>query len=311
MSKRIAVLLGGNSNERDVSLVSGRACAESLLKIGHDVYTLDPIMGFVEFINRLSEIKPDVVFNALHGTHGEDGKVQGSLDLMGVPYTHSGVLASALAMNKPVAKMVFSVNGLTCPEGQVFGREELASRVALLSGSFVMKPPADGSSVGVKIIHTPEQFHEVLKNWCFGESVLVERYIPGREITVAVRGEAPQTEALGALEIIPATDFYDYGAKYTANGSRHIEFNRKIDTRYDDLIKMAVRAHDALGCRGITRADFRYDDTRPGCEQFYLLEVNTQPGMTPTSLVPEIAGACGISFDNLVQWMVDHARADR
>jgi D-alanine-D-alanine ligase len=305
VSKRIAVLMGGRSAEREVSLVSGAACAEGLRQKGYEVMLID-VGTDVDDLLRALEPRPDVVFNALHGRFGEDGRIQGLLDLLGVPYTHSGVLASALAMDKPLAKQVFAAVGLRSPEGKVLGVDALLKSDPF-PRPYVAKPAAEGSSVGVRIVRPGDNLPPLgSEHWPFGSGVLVERYIPGRELTVAVMGE----RALGVTELRPRTGFYDYEAKYTAGKTDHL-IPAPLPARVTEAAKhMALAAHGALGCRGVTRSDFRYDDRQPGLEGLYLLEVNTQPGMTPLSLVPEQAAYCGIPFADLVAWMVEHAQCD-
>lgn len=304
MTKRIAVLLGGLSPERDVSLVSGAACAKGLREKGYDVVEID---AGRDLYRQLEEAAPDIVFNALHGEWGEDGLVQGVLEHFGKPYTHSGVLASALAMDKQKAKDVLRAAGIPCPEGFIANRFEAAKSHAM-KPPYVAKPNAQGSSVGVHIVleganRPPAELGSTA--WALGEEVLIERYIPGRELTVAVM----EDRALCVTEIVPKTTFYDYDAKYAAGGSDHIlpaPVPEEIAERACDL---ALKAHKALGCRGLTRSDFRYDSTSE--EPLWLLEINTQPGMTPTSLAPEQAQYCGIAFSDLVQWMAENASCRR
>ena len=305
MSKRVALLMGGRSAEREVSLVSGKACALGLRQRGYDVEVIDVRDDLGALLAALDP-KPDVVFNALHGRYGEDGRVQGLLDLLGLPYTHSGVLASALAMDKPLAKQVFGAVGLRCPEGKVMSIDQLAKGDPM-PRPFVVKPPAEGSSVGVRIVREGDNLPPLgSSNWQFGGEVLVEPYIPGRELTVAVMGG----EALAVTELRPRTGFYDYEAKYTEGKTEHI-VPAQIPHAVGEAAKnMAVTAHAALGCRGVSRCDFRYDDSRKGLDGLYLLEINTQPGMTPLSLVPEQAAHRGIEFPDLVAWMVEHAQCD-
>jgi len=295
MSKHVAVLLGGWSAERDVSLVSGAACADALRKLGYQVTTIDMKHDIAKV---LAEVKPDVVFNALHGRVGEDGSIQGLLDIMEIPYTHSGVLASAVAMDKPMAKQVFAAAGLRVPHGK------LASRSELIAGDpiprpYVVKPSNEGSSVGVKLVFEKDNFFFTEDNWLYGEQVLVEEYIPGREITVAVLNDKP----LGVTEITTQSGFYDYDNKYTEGGSTHICPAPLGKAEYDAVMHMALVAHRALGCRGLSRSDFRYNG-----KAFYILELNTQPGMTPLSLSPEIAAYAGIGFGELVDALVKEAR---
>jgi D-alanine-D-alanine ligase len=305
MSRRVAVLMGGWSSEREVSLSSGRGCAAALGRLGYDVTTIDVSHDAAALVKALTP-KPDVVFNALHGRFGEDGRIQGLLDLLALPYTHSGVLASALAMDKPLAKQVFAAVGLRCPEGRIVTVDALLKSDPY-PRPYVAKPAAEGSSVGVRIVRNGDNLPPLgSDNWPFGSEVLVERYIPGRELTVAVMGG----EALAVTELRPHRGFYDYEAKYTAGKTEHL-IPAPVSHRVAEAAKsMAVAAHGALGCRSVTRCDFRYDDGQPGLDGLYLLEINTQPGMTPLSLVPEQAAYRGISFPDLVGWMVENARCD-
>ncbi len=304
--KRVAVLMGGWSAEREISLVSGRECARALAGLGYAVSSIDVTHDLPALVAALTP-SPDVVFNALHGRGGEDGTIQGVLELMGIPYTHSGVLASALAMDKAAAKRVFACCDLPLAESVVIGRAELAAGDAM-ARPYVVKPINEGSSVGVRIVHEGDnEWAREAKDWPHGDRVMVERYVPGREITVAVMGE----RALGALEIRPAHGaFYDYAAKYAPGGSVHVMPAPVHPHAYDAALAIALAAHRALGCRGVSRADLRYDDTDGEPGRMVLLEVNTQPGMTPTSLVPEIALHAGISFAELVRWMVENAACD-
>lgn len=301
---RIAVLMGGWSSERDVSLVSGRECAKALTARGHDVYTVDVTRDLAALAAALSP-RPDAVFNALHGRGGEDGTVQGVLELLRIPYTHSGVLASAVAMDKPTAKAVFAAAGLPLVEGAVVTRAALAVADPM-APPFVVKPTNEGSSVGVRIVRPNDNsWREEAPHWAF-EAALVERFIPGREITVAVMGE----RVLGVCEIRPRGTFYDYTAKYAAGGSDHLVPAPIHPRAYEEALDIGLRAHQALGCRGVSRSDLRYDDTAGEPGRLYLLETNTQPGMTPTSLVPDLARHVGIDFESLVEWMVENAACD-
>jgi len=305
MSRRVAVLMGGWSSEREVSLVSGRDCGAALRSAGYDVRTVDVTRDLNALLAALTP-PPDVVFNALHGTGGEDGTIQGVLEFLRIPYTHSGVLASAAAMHKPTAKAVFAAAGLPLAEGRVVSRRELAAGDIFVR-PFVVKPAAEGSSVGVRIVRPNDNsWAEEARNWAHEEN-LVERFIPGRELTVAVMGE----RALGVLEIRPNNaTWYDYEAKYAPGGSTHLMPAPIHPRAYAEALDISVRAHRALGCRGVSRADLRYDDTAGEPGRMVLLEVNTQPGMTPTSLVPDIAKHAGIGFAELVRWMVENARCD-
>ena len=301
--KHVAVLKGGWSAEREVSLVSGAACAKALREVGYQVTEIDMKSDIAEVLER---VKPDVVFNALHGRFGEDGCVQGLLELMGIPYTHSGVLASSVAMDKPMAKRIFEAAGLRCPKGIIVSREQMMKGDPM-KRPYVAKPANEGSSVGVKLVFEGDNFFFTPDNWELGDSVLVEEYIPGREITVAVLNDKP----LGVTEIRPKAGFYDYANKYTDGKTEHLCPAPLPAEKLEEVKELALTAHRALGCRGLSRSDFRYDDTkgepRAG-DGFYILEINTQPGMTPLSLSPEIAAHAGISFNNLVRMLVEDAR---
>jgi D-alanine-D-alanine ligase len=301
--KHVAVLMGGWSAEREVSMDSGLACAEALKATGYQVSTVDVGRNIGEV---LAELKPDVCFNALHGRYGEDGYIQGLLEIMGIPYTHSGVLASALAMDKPVAKHLFAEAGMQCADGKIMTRKEIENG-ATYPKPFVVKPLNEGSSVGVTIVLEGDNMALSDLPWTFGEKVLVETFIPGREIHVAVMGDA----ALGAVEIRPKGRFYDYEAKYTSGKADHLMPAPLSKEDYEESLRLALLAHQTLGCRGVSRSDFRFDDTGDGPGQFYILETNTQPGMTSLSLVPEIAGHSGIGFEELVRWIVEDASCDR
>ncbi len=306
MDKHVAVLMGGWSAEREVSLRSGKACADALARLGYRVTRIDVGRDIASVLNT---VKPDVALNVLHGRPGEDGTLQGLLEIVGLPYSHSGVLASALAMQKDMAKAVFSAAGVPVPEGVVADRMDAAKR-HLLPPPYVIKPIAEGSSVGVFVVtaehaHPPQELTR--DDWAYGDRVIVEKYIAGKELTCAVMGD----QALGVIEIVPTVRFYDYEAKYAPGGSRHLLPAPVSPFVYQQVRELALGAHKALGCRGVSRADFRFDDRLEGTEGLVCLEVNTQPGMTETSLVPELAGHAGISFDELVRWMVDDASLNR
>ena len=305
MAKSVAVLMGGWSSERDVSLVSGTAVAEALRSARYAVQLIDVKRDIDALLKALSP-RPDVVFNALHGRFGEDGCVQGLLEILAIPYTHSGVVASALAMNKPLAKRLFQDAGIPCAEHVIVTCNELLAGT-IMQPPFVIKPLNEGSSVGVHIVFD-ESDAAALRNsgWPFGEMVMVERYIPGREITVAVLGDRP----LGVTEIRPNNGFYDYTAKYTEGRAIHLVPAPLPSQIYQDALDHALNAHIALGCRGVSRADLRYDDTVSDPGSLYLLEINTQPGMTPLSLVPELAAHADIDFAELVTWLVESAECD-
>jgi len=304
--KHVAVLMGGWSAEREVSLRSGKACAEALTAEGYRVTRIDVGRDIATVLHTL---KPDAALNMLHGRPGEDGTIQGVLETIGIPYTHSGVLASSLAIQKDLAKLVMSAAGVPVPEGRVMSRREAAKEHAL-PPPYVIKPVNEGSSVGVFIVTDakgPPPRELQRDDWTFGEEVLVETYIPGKELTCAVVGDEP----LGVIEIVPAVAFYDYSAKYAPGGSRHLLPAPILPNVYQETRRLALAAHRALGCRGVSRADFRYDDGVEGTGGLICLEVNTQPGMTETSLVPELAAHAGTSFGELVRWMVEDASLNR
>ena len=303
--KRVAVLMGGPSSEREVSLVSGRECALGLRQAGYDSYTIDVTHDVVALVRALDP-RPDVVFNALHGRFGEDGCVQGVLEFLSIPYTHSGLLASALAMDKPMAKRLFATAGLRCPDGVVTDIQTV-ERGDPVARPYVVKPANEGSSVGVRIVRAGDNQPVRAADWKFDPRVVVERFVPGKELTVAVMGD----NSLAVTELVSHTAFYDYEAKYTEGRTDHLIPAPIPQPVYDEALRMAKLAHDTLGCRGVSRSDFRYDDTADGGpNRLYLLEVNTQPGMTPLSLVPEQAKYRGISFPELVAWIVENARCD-
>jgi D-alanine-D-alanine ligase len=299
--------MGGLSAEREISLRSGEACAAALEERGYLVSRVD--VGH-DVASALAQLKPDVVFNALHGKYGEDGCVQGLLELLHIPYTHSGVLASSVAMNKEVAKSLMAAAGVPTPQGRVVHRLEAAIG-HVLPPPYVLKPVSEGSSFGVFIIEEnaqrPPQALSA-SDWSHGEFMLAERFIPGRELTCAVMGDRP----LEVIEILAADGgWYDYHAKYAKGGSKHVLPAVLKPNIYQQAQQLALEAHRALGCRGVSRADFRYDDRPGGTGELVVLEVNTQPGMTETSLVPEMAAYAGFSFGELVQWMVEDASCDR
>jgi D-alanine-D-alanine ligase len=302
MAKRIAVLMGGRSVEREISLISGAAVADALIGMGHEVTTIDVGPGVAA---DLADFDPHVAFNALHGRFGEDGCIQGLLETLRIPYTHSGVLASALAMDKPTARILFADAGISCPEGRVAPWNEVR-RGGVMEPPYVVKPTNEGSSIGVILVTEGGAIDDVPGD-DFLDQVLVERFIPGRELTVAVMGG----ESISVTEIKPFVGFYDYQAKYTDGGSDHIVPADLPAIVFDACMDSAAVAHDQLGCRGMTRSDFRYDDSQDGADGVYLLEINTQPGMTRTSLVPEIAATKGMDFSALVAWIVEDAGCQR
>ena len=297
---KVAVLMGGISAEREVSLRSGRECASALREAGYEVVELD---AGPDLPARLSGDVPDIAFNALHGRWGEDGCVQGLLEWLRIPYTHSGVLASALAMDKPRAKRIFAAAGLPVAPGRIATRAEIAAR-HVMAPPYVVKPVNEGSSVGVRIVDDPAAPPPDLPD-DLPEILMVEAYVPGRELSVSVLGD----RALAVTDI--RTDgWYDYHAKYAEGGSRHVIPAELPSAIYEDCQQIALAAHEALGCRGLSRADLRWDEAR-GAEGLVLLEVNTQPGMTPTSLSPEQAAHEGMGFADLCRWMVEDASCDR
>lgn len=306
MSKRVALLMGGWSNERPVSLASGKECGQALRNAGYDVTEIDVGRDIAEVLRAM---KPDVAFSALHGPFGEGGMIQGLLELLEIPYTHSGVLASALAMDKHQAKIMLKAAGIPVTDHVIVSRPE-AARSHVMAPPYVIKPIAEGSSFGVFIVkadqsHPPQEL--LREDWTMGEEVMVERYIPGRELTVAVMGDV----ALGVTEIVTDLAFYNYDAKYTKGGSNHI-IPAPIEPKiYDKAQKMALKAHAALGCRGVSRTDFRFNDKAGPDGELVCLEINTQPGMTEMSLVPEQAKYAGHSFEELVAWMVEDASCNR
>ncbi|NVO23490.1 D-alanine--D-alanine ligase [Donghicola mangrovi] len=296
----VAVLLGGPSAEREVSLSSGKECAAALRGEGFEVVEVD---AGPDLPARLAEIQPDVVFNALHGRWGEDGCVQGILEWMHIPYTHSGVLASSLAMDKARSKEVYRAAGLPVVESVLASRDEVRAR-HVMPAPYVVKPNNEGSSVGVYLVldgaNTPPQLSDEMP-----ETVMVETFAPGRELTTTVLGD----RALCVTDII-TEGWYDYSAKYSVGGSRHVVPAEIPDEIRDACFDYAVRAHNALGCRGMSRTDFRWDESR-GVDGLILLETNTQPGMTPTSLSPEQAGVAGMTFGQLCRWLVEDASCNR
>jgi D-alanine-D-alanine ligase len=302
---RIAVLMGGRSAEREVSLSSGRGVMKALAEEGFDPVEVDP---GDDLFAQLKAAKPDAVFNALHGRFGEDGTVQGILEWMRLPYTHSGVLASALAMHKERTKDIYRVAGLPVAKS-VLADRHAAAAAHLLEPPYVVKPVNEGSSVGIFIVRKGDNRPPAAlaaNDWHISSEMMVEEFIPGRELTVSVMGD----KALGVTEITTALEFYDYEAKYAPGGSQHVLPAKIPASIAEDCLAMAVTAHRALGCRGVSRTDFRYDDTTSK-PRLVLLETNTQPGMTPTSLVPEQAAHIGLSYAKLCRWMVEDASCDR
>ena len=303
----VAVLMGGLSSERDVSLSSGKGCADALEAQGARVTRIDAGRDLAQV---LADLKPDVVLNALHGEWGEDGCVQGILETLQIPYSHSGVLASALTMDKDKTKAVLGAAGVKVPGGGLFDRHEVARR-HVIEPPYIIKPNAEGSSVGVYLVlagANGPQTEVGADDWTYGEQVMVEPYIPGKELAVAVIGETTGPRALTVTDITPVKGFYDYEAKYAPGGSVHKLPADLPPHVFEAALRESEQAHAALGCRGVSRTDFRYDDVK---DELVLLEVNTQPGMTPTSLVPEQAAYVGMSYQDLVRWMVEDASCPR
>jgi len=307
MVKHVAVLMGGWSSERPVSLSSGAACADALESAGFKVTRVD-VQRDIALV--LADLKPDVAFNALHGPFGEDGCIQGVLEVLDIPYTHSGVMGSSVAMNKEKAKDIMRAAGIPVAESKVMHRLEAAKAHALPT-PYVIKPVCEGSSFGVLIVkqgqaHPPQELYS--DEWPYGDIVMVERYIAGRELTCAAMGD----RALDVIDIVSNNNsFYDFDAKYAPGGSSHILPAILKPNVYEYIQSLTITAHKALGCRGISRADFRYDESVGEDGELICLEVNTQPGMTPTSLVPELAAEAGFDFEQLVSWMVEDASCGR
>ncbi len=298
MSRHVAVLMGGWSAEREISLISGREVAKSLRAGGYEVTEIDAGHDVAQV---LADAKPDVVFNALHGRWGEDGCIQGICEVLQIPYTHSGVLASAIAMDKPITKQILEGVGIRCPEGKTVPREDVY-KSDVMERPYVVKPANEGSSVGIRIV-LPGDNLPPEPSWAELDELMVERYIPGREVTVAVMGDRP----LGVTELRPKTGFYDYENKYTDGKTEHFCPAPIHADAYAEAMEAAVLAHRTLKCRGISRTDFRYDDSGGEPGALYFLEINTQPGLTPLSLVPELARHAGIDFEALVAWIVEDA----
>jgi D-alanine-D-alanine ligase len=297
--KKIAVLLGGPSTEREVSLSSGRECAAALRTAGFDVVEID---AGVDLVEELKLVKPDAVFNALHGRWCEDGVVQGVLEWLRIPYTHSGVLASATAMDKQKTKDIYRAHGLPFVESVLASKSQIEA-AHVLPPPYVVKPYDEGSSVGIYLVMEGDIPPTLAAD--LPDVMMVETYAPGRELTTAVLG----TRALTVTDIV-VDGWYDYASKYEVGGSTHIIPANIPDDIFQACMDYAVRAHDALGCRGLSRTDYRWDESR-GLDGLILLETNTQPGMTPTSLAPEQAASCGISFPDLMTWMIEDASCNR
>jgi len=305
VTRSVAVLKGGWSKEREISLMGSDRICKALSSAGYTVTEIDVNQDLGVLLTALTP-PPDVVYNALHGTYGEDGCIQGVLKCLGIPFSHSGVLASAIAMHKPMAKKLFQSVNIPCPKHKVVTRASFEAGDRL-DFPYVMKPLNEGSSLGVIIVRKESDLSDLDKKiWSYGDQIMVEKLIHGRELTVSVMGN----KALGVTEIRPSKKFYDYKAKYTPDGAEHIIPAPIHKKAYTTAMEYALRAHEILGCRGVSRADLMYDDRDGEPGNLYLLEVNTQPGMTPFSLVPEQAAYAGIEFDDLVCWMVENATCD-
>ncbi|SMH60691.1 D-alanine--D-alanine ligase [Azospirillum agricola] len=300
--KHVAVLMGGWSAEREVSLVSGAGVAKALEEEGYRVTAVDVQRDLAGLMQALTSPRPDVVFNALHGRGGEDGTIQGILEFLGLPYTHSGVQASAIAMDKAMTKRVLGTAGVRSPKGLVLTRGEITGGAHPMPAPYIVKPVDEGSTVGVTLVREGQN-SPVGDAWTFGDRALVEEFIPGRELTVGVMGD----RALAVTEIVFEAQVYDYTAKYSAGHAVHTIPAAIPDAVAEEARRLAVLAHQTLGCRGVSRSDFRWDDSRPGTDGLYFLEINNQPGMTPLSLVPEQAAHVGISYGALVGWLVENA----
>ncbi|HAU30005.1 MAG TPA: D-alanine--D-alanine ligase [Rhodospirillaceae bacterium] len=305
MSKNIAVLMGGWSGEREVSLMSGKAVSEALRGLGHTVREIDPPHDATALVAALSEPRPDLVFNALHGAFGEDGHIQSILDLMHLPYTHSGVMASAIGMDKPLCNKALASAGVPVPESFIATADAIrAGRV--MDPPYVIKPLEGGSSIGIHLIlgRADDPRLDALE---LDETMMVERYIPGRELTVAVMGRARvDSRTMTITELQPHKGFYDYEHKYSSGKTTHVIPADLPPAVMTEVLRLALLAHDTLGCSGISRSDFRYDDSIGYIRGIYFLEINTQPGMTPFSLVPEQAAYLGMSFPELVSFLVEN-----
>ncbi len=306
MAKHVAVLMGGWSSEREISISSGENCSNALEEKGYHVTRIDVSRDIGEVLARL---RPDIAFNALHGPFGEDGTIQGVLEILEIPYTHSGVLASALAMHKLLAKPILVEAGVMVAESKAVSRREAAAAHPL-EPPYVVKPIEEGSSFGVIIVReraNAPALELLAEDWAFGDALMAERFIPGRELTCAMVADEPTD----VIEIVTEGRFYDFDAKYAPGGSIHVLPAKISPIVYQNVRMLTQRAHQALGCRGVSRVDFRFDERPDGTGELICLEVNTQPGMTPTSLVPEMAANAGTDFGSLVAWMVEDASCGR
>ena len=304
--RKVAVLMGGISSEREISLRSGQGVLQALNEGGYSAFPVDLTRDVNEFVRILQREKPDVVFNALHGKYGEDGCVQGILNLLQIPYTHSGVMASSIAIDKSMTKKVVASLGVDLAKECMVEKKDVI-KGDCLPMPYVVKPNDEGSSVGVFVIKTEEEKKDMIAAWPFKYPVMMEEYIPGRELSVAVSDDGP----MGVVDIVPREGFYDFTNKYAQGGAEHIIPANIPQKIYDQVMEQAYEIHKILGCRGISRSDFRYDDTPKGSGRLVFLEINTNPGMTPVSLVPDIAAYSGISYQDLVVWLVERATCDK
>lgn len=309
-NKHIAVLMGGWNSEREVSLRSGQAVFEALNKLGYKATKIDFSR---EIFAQLAEVKPDIVFNALHGQYGEDGRIQGVLDILQIPYTHSGIVASAICMDKVLTRKICTTVGVKSPHYEILKKgpgdkqnEQNKEKIFAVGKPFVIKPIHEGSSIGVEVILQNTQFDFTKYEWKYGEEIIVEKYLAGQEIQVAVM----DGKALGAIEVRPHGLFYDYKCKYTAGMTDYIMPAEISAEKYAEVLDLAERCHSVVGCRGVSRIDFILNNKDGGDDNFYLLETNTHPGFTATSLVPKIAKHVGISFEEIVEFLVKNARCE-
>ena len=305
-NKHIAVLMGGWNSEREVSLRSGEAVFKTLKQLGYQVTKIDFSRKIFE---QLSEIKPDIIFNALHGQYGEDGRIQGILDVLQIPYTHSGILASALCMDKVLTHKICATVGVKYPQYEILKKgedEKNKNKIATIGKPFVIKPINEGSSVGVEVILAEMKFDFAQYQWKYGEEIIIEKYLAGQEVQVAVM----DGKALGAIEVRPHGLFYDYKCKYTAGMTDYIMPAEISSEKYSEILDLAEKCHQVTGCKGISRIDFILNNKNGGDGNFYLLEVNTHPGFTATSLVPKIAKRVGISFAEIVEFLLKTAQHD-
>ncbi len=304
--KHIAVLMGGWNSEREVSLRSGEAACEAIIKLGYKVTKIDFSR---QIFKHLEEVRPDIIFNALHGTYGEDGRIQGICDILQIPYTHSGIVASAICMDKVLTRKICSTVGVKNPKYHLLKKGEDAQnkeKILDIGKPFVIKPISEGSSVGVEVILPNTQFNFAEYEWKYGNEIIIEKYLAGQEIQVAVMND----KALGAIEVRPHGLFYDYKCKYTPGMTDYIMPAEISPEKYAEILDLSERCHKVVGCRGVSRIDFILNNKDGGDNEFYLLEVNTHPGFTATSLVPKIAKHVGISFEEIVEFLLETSHCE-